>query len=82
MQKDEYKLALKPKNYKDRSIVGFCKTNYLSVYIKIKLLKMKNNLIIKILLLIICAITSSCQNDENQPEILKESLSINEAMDW
>lgn len=82
MQKDEYKLALKPKNYKDRSIVGFCKTNYLSVYIKIKLLKMKNNLIIKILLLIICAITLSCQNDENQPEILKESLSINEAMDW
>lgn len=43
---------------------------------------MKNNLLIIIVLLIVSAITLSCQNDENQPEILEDSLSISEAMDW
>jgi hypothetical protein len=43
---------------------------------------MKNSLLRIILLLLIFAILWNCQKVEDQTEILKESLSINEAKDW
>ncbi len=43
---------------------------------------MKNNLFAIIIILFFAAIIWSCQSDDNEPEILKESLTINDAINW
>ena len=43
---------------------------------------MKNNLFTIIVILFFAAIMWSCQSDDNEPEILKESLTINDAINW